>query len=397
MRIPAHKPTIGEREIEAVVAALRSGEIGGNGPIGRGVEQWLQAKFGASHALLTPSCTHAMELALMVLGVGPGDEVILPSFTFTSTANAVCLQRATPVFAEVEEDTLTIDPEDVARCLTPRSKVIMPVHYAGVSCRMDELLAIAEERGLYVVEDAAQGVGARYKGVYLGTIGHMGCYSFHVTKNVTCGEGGALLVKDPERFRAAEMMREKGTNRSAFLRGEVDKYTWTERGSSYVLSDLLAAVLPAQLSRLDEINAARREIYECYRDGLRDLENAELIRLPRIPAYAESNYHIFHFHLPSQEKRDFVLGCLRERGIGASFHYVPLHSSPYGRRFGVGARDLPRTERLSSTLVRLPIYPELSEEERTYVLESVRDAVHRAGRPAGMAADRAGAGSGVRA
>lgn len=373
--IPLQQPWISDAEIKAVTSALVGGHLVGDGVICRRVEKAMEDLFGVKHVLLTTSCTHAMELAALSLGISQDDEVILPSFTMSSTATAVVLRGARPVFAEICPDTLTLDPEDVRRKITPRTRAIMPVHYAGVSCDMDKIMDIANEHGLYVIEDAAQGVDARYKGRYLGTIGHIGCYSFHATKNITCGEGGAFLTNDDEIARRAEVIREKGTNRSAFLRGEVDKYTWVSSGSSYVLSDLLASVLEAQLAKRSEIKSIRKAIWERYYDGLRPLAMEGMITLPSIPENRESNYHIFFFRVRTTEQSIALGSVLRAKGIGATFHYVPLHSSPFNRQLCGRFEDLPITEHLSATLLRLPLYPTMLPEQVEIVLTSVQDAI----------------------
>ena len=369
--IPFNIPEAGEREIEAIADAIRSGHLSGGGAISARVQHRMQDMFGVKHVLLTTSCTHAMELALMTAGIGSGDEVIVPSFTFSSTANAIVLQGATPVFAEIEQETLNIDPADIERRITSRTRAIMPVHYNGVGCRMDEIMALADMYGLLVIEDAAQGVGARYQGQYLGTIGHVGCYSFHGIKNITCGEGGAFLTNDEALFHHAEIVREKGTNRQAFLRGQVDKYTWVARGSSYVLSDILAVMLEAQLERVDEITAARKAIYWRYVNGLADLAEQGKIRLPAIPKDCESNYHLFFLRTRTIKERHELLYNLRQQRIEATFHYVPLHSSPFGRRFCT--EELPLTERASRTLIRLPLFPRLTSEAQNRVISTVRN------------------------
>jgi len=371
--IPFYIPWIEEEEVEAVARALREGHLVGGGIICKRVEQQMQEMFGVKHVLLTTSCTHALELAMLALDIGPGDEVILPSFTFSSSANAVVLCGARPVFAEIRPDTLNIDPDDIRRRITPRTKAIMPVHYAGVGCDMDDIMAIAEEHGLYVVEDAAQGVGAKYKGHHLGTLGHVGCYSFHYTKNITCGEGGAFLTNQDEIAHKAEIIREKGTNRSAFLRGEVDKYSWVDRGSSYVLSDLLAALLEIQLKKLPRVIVSRQAIYERYNVGLKVLAEIGVLQLPVIPDECEPNYHIYYVLTRTPIERDRLISYLRAKGIGASFHYVPLHSSPFGRQLLSFGDDLAVTERISATLVRLPIYPSLSAEKQQAVINNVKE------------------------
>jgi dTDP-4-amino-4,6-dideoxygalactose transaminase len=328
---------------------------------------------GASRVLLTTSCTHALELALMALGVGPGQEVICPSFTFVSTANAVLRVGARPVFAEIEGETLGLDPTDVASRLTPRTAALLPVHYAGVAPDMDALLALAGERGLRVIEDAAQGLAASYRGRALGTLGDAGCFSFHETKNITCGEGGALVLRDPEVAGRAEIIREKGTNRSAFLRGEVDKYTWVLEGSSYVLSDILAAVLDAQLDKLAEIQARRARLTGRYRAGLSGWAHRHGVRLPLESQGRETNHHLFYLLFADGASRDLCLSGLRQQGIGAAFHYVPLHSSPFGRTLGYQASDFPVTNRVAETLLRLPLHPKLDEADVDRVIEALQE------------------------
>ena len=368
--IPLQRPWIGEEEQVAVAKALAEGQLIGGGAICKRVEQQIQEMFNVKHVMLTTSCTHALEIAMLVLDIGAGDEVILPSFTFASCANAVVLRGARPVFAEVCPDTLNIDPDDIRRRITSRTKAIMPVHYAGVGCDMDEIMAIAEEHDLYVVEDAAQGVDAKYKRRYLGTIGHIGCYSFHYTKNITCGEGGAFLTNDDAIAHRAEIIREKGTNRSAFLRGEVDKYTWVAAGSSYVLSDLLAAVLEVQLAKRAEIKSRHKAIWDRYHEALAPLAADGLLMLPVIPSDCETNYHLFFFRMPTPEQRDAVLHGLRAQGIGATFHYVPLHTAPFACH-DLGLKDdLPLTNLYSDTLVRLPLFPHLSGEDVSRVIDA---------------------------
>jgi dTDP-4-amino-4,6-dideoxygalactose transaminase len=370
--IPLSRADIGEEEIAAAVSALRSGHLGGDGPAARRVERWLAERLDVPHVLLTTSCTHALELALMALDIGPGDEVILPSFTFVSTANVVLRQGATPVFAEICADTYNLDPTDVARRITPRTRAILPVHYAGVGCDMDALVALARRHGLLLVEDAAQALNATYRGRPLGTLSDVGAFSFHATKNVTCGEGGALVTHREEIARRAEIMREKGTNRAAFLRGEVDKYTWVDAGSSFVIADVLAAILEAQLRRMDQLQAARARLAARYCEALEPLHLAGCLRLPAVPREAGPNWHLFHITLNTEAERDRCLQFLRARGIGAAFHFVPLHSSPFGRRLGGGELlDLPVTERVSGTLLRLPLYPQLTDMEAERVVDAV--------------------------
>lgn len=367
-----HAPWYDERELEAVRAALAS-HSAGDGPIGRKVEGRLASMLGAHRVLLTTSCTHALELALLALGIGPGQEVICPSFTFVSSANAALRVGARPVFADIDERTLGLDPQDVERRLTSRTAAIIPVHYAGVAPDMQALSEIARRRGLRVVEDAAQGLAASYRGRPLGTLGDAGCFSFHETKNVSCGEGGALAISDPELARRAEIAREKGTNRAAFFRGEVDKYTWVAEGSSYVLSDVLAAILDAQLDKLPEIQARRAAIVARYRAELAGWAGAGRVRLPAELPEREPNHHIFYLLYPDAAARDRALAALRARGVMATFHYVPLHSAPHGRSLGPQP-ELPVTDRVAGTLLRLPLHPRLQDDEVERVIETVRQA-----------------------
>ena len=372
--IPFAKPYIGEEERAAVLQVLESGHLGGNGPVGATLQKRLQTLLDVPHALLTTSCSHAMEMAAMALRLGPGDEVIVPSFTFVTTAGSMVRQGAKPVFVDIDEDTFNIDPDQIAAHITPHTRAIIPVHYAGQGCDMDRIMDIAQRYGLYVIEDAAQGFGAMYAGQWLGTIGHIGCFSFHVTKNLVCGEGGAFVTRDSLVSERAEIIREKGTNRSKFLRGQVDKYTWVDLGSSFVPSDLLSAILLAQLDRLDEIHRMRKGVWERYRDGLAELERCGEIIPPRLDPRAQSNWHIYAFRVTDATRRDDLLDRLRHRGIGATFHYVPLHSSPYARdRWGYCSEDLPVTERVAASLIRLPLYPHLSKDDQDYVIESVYD------------------------
>jgi dTDP-4-amino-4,6-dideoxygalactose transaminase len=361
------------RETERIARALE-GRVAGNGPFCQKVEGRLEHLLGGRRVLLTTSCTHAMELALLALGIGAGDEVICPSFTFVSTANAVLRVGARPVFADIEDRTLGLDPADVERRISPRTVGLLPVHYAGVAADMARLLDLARDRRLRVVEDAAHGLGASFRGRPLGTLGDAGCFSFHETKNVTCGEGGAVTFGDAEVAERAEVIREKGTNRSAFLRGEVDKYTWVAEGSSYVLSDVLAAMLDAQLDKLEEIQARRARVASRYREELGAWAQAHGARLPPIDGEREGNDHLFYLLLPDEETRDRCLAGLRARGVMAAFHYVPLHSSPHGRRLGMTG-ELPVTDRVARTLVRLPLHPRLSEEDVERVVGALKQAL----------------------
>lgn len=375
LSIPFVRPSLGVPEKEAVLKVLERGAIGGNGRLTRDLREYMQERFRARHVVPTTSCSDALELAMMALGVGPGDEVIMPSFTFVSTANAVVRQGGRPVFVDIEPDTWNIDPHQIEGQITENTRGIIPVHYAGQGCQMPEINRIAEKHNLWVVEDAAQGVGARYDGNPLGTIGTIGCYSFHVTKNVTCGEGGALLTNDEEIARRTDVIAEKGTNRTAFLLGQVDKYTWVDVGSSFILSDLLVALVMVQLQRLDEITTRRVAIWERYQRELQSLEDEGLVVLLRVRPQAQINGHIAAFRMVDPGQRQVVLEELRRRGIGASFHYVPLHSSPFAREhLGINV-ELPVTDLVSQSLVRLPLFPDMTAEEQEYIIKNVHDVV----------------------
>jgi dTDP-4-amino-4,6-dideoxygalactose transaminase len=372
------EPDIGDEEIRAVTEALRAAQIGGNGAISRRVQAKLAEFCGARRALLTPSATSAMEVALLASGIGPGDEVIMPSFAFVSQANAILSVGARPVFCEVDPATLNFAADDAARRITPRTKLLMPVHYAGVACDMQRILDLAEAHGLQVIEDAAQGIDSKWHGRHLGTIGRAGVYSFHHTKNLVSGEGGAFLTSDEELARAAEIVQEKGTNRSAFLRGEVDKYTWVGRGGSSVLSDLLAALLEVQLSRVRVLTARRLERWQRYHRGLAELERRGRLRRTAPPAYAEHNGHIYFLQAESPELQDRLLVGLRAARISATFHFQPLHASPFARQQLGLDQSLPVTEAAAATLVRLPLHDRLTFEDIDRVLTEVEAICRRA-------------------
>jgi dTDP-4-amino-4,6-dideoxygalactose transaminase len=381
MNIPFNRPYLTGNElkyIEDLIANIKDGKkISGDGEYTNKASRFLEQRFEAKKALLTTSCTAALELATDLLDLRPGDEVIVPSYTFVSTANPILLAGAKPVFAEIEEETLNIDPEDIKKKIGPKTKAIYPVHYAGVACAMDEIMEIAKEHDLMVVEDAAQAVNARYKKQYLGTMGDLGCYSFHETKNYVCGEGGALMINsDDKRLNdRAEILREKGTNRSQFYRGEVDKYTWVDIGSSYLPSDILAAFLFAQLEKMDEIQNLRMKIYKAYYQALKPYQDMGLVRLPIIPKYAHHNAHMFYILLRDLATRDWVMKSLKLQGILAVFHYIPLHSSPMGERLGYKAKELPITESLSDRLLRLPMYAGMTDEELNYILKTLKEVI----------------------
>lgn len=371
--IPFNRPYVDSSVLDSIKRVIDTGVISGDGEVCKEVEKQLSELFFVKHVLLTTSCTHALEMAMLMLDMKTGDEVITPSFTFVSTANAIIRGGGKPVFCEINDQTLTIDPKDFERKISSKTKAVIPVHYAGVSAEMDEITEIAKSYNLMVIEDAAQGVNARYKKKYLGAIGDAGAYSFHDTKNYVSGEGGAFVTNNELLAKRAEIIREKGTNRSKFLRGEVDKYTWIEHGSSYILSDILAAVLRSQLNSLDEIQQRRRQIHEMYVDGLKDLEQSGKLRLPIIPNYCDSNYHIFYILLKEENERNRLIKKLKELGIGTTFHYVPLHSSPYARKnLGTENVELPITDRIASTLLRLPLYPHLTDDDVQYVIEKIR-------------------------
>jgi dTDP-4-amino-4,6-dideoxygalactose transaminase len=367
--LPLNAPPVGKEEARAAYDAVMNGDLVGRGRIGLRLEERMAEDLGARDVQLTTSGTHALELATAVLGLKPGDEVILPSYTFSSVANAVLRQRATPVFADVLPDTLNLDPRDAARKITRRTRALVAVHYAGVASDMPALGRLCREAGIALIEDAAHAVGAYWRGRPLGTIGDCGAYSFHATKNVTCGEGGAFITSDAALARRGEMFREKGTNRSAFLRGEIKKYTWVSEGSSYVLSDVLAAIFEPQWRKRDAVAAARGRLYRLYLNGLRPLEKAGLIALPIIPKDCRSSYHLMHALLPSRRLRDDCIAALKERGVGATFHYQPLHMSPFGRR-ELGCKErLPISERAGDCLIRLPLHTAMTASDVGRVID----------------------------
>lgn len=373
--IPYHKIYSTGKEMEYMNDCLSQGQPSGDGVYTKLVSELLQTRFDLNRVFMTTSGTHALEMAMLILGLMPGDEVIMPSFTFSSTANAVMLRGATPVFADIGIDTLNLDVDDVKRRITGKTRAIIPVHYAGVSCDMERIMELAESFGLYVVEDAAQAVNATYKGKYLGGIGHMGCYSFHGTKNYTCGEGGALAinVEDRDIIERAERIREKGTNRHKFLKGQVDKYSWVDTGSSYSPSDVLMAMLYAQLEQMDTITLKRKLINDHYEQAFGKYAGGPLLSVMRIPPECGSNYHIFYLLFKNEAVRNKVKGELHDRGISALTHYVPLHGSPMGRSLGYSRGDLPKTEQAADCMLRLPIYPDMSEEEMHYILAQMEE------------------------
>lgn len=378
MKIPLNKSWFGGRELAYVNEVLASGELSSDGEFSRRCASLLEQNYSIRKVLLTPSCTAALELACILSNVGPNDEVILPSFTFASTANAFVRAGAKPVFVDIRPDTLNIDEELVEAAITERTKVICPVHYAGVACEMDHLMTLAAKYDLAIIEDAAQGLDSAYSERALGSIGAMGAFSFHSTKNHSCGEGGALCVNSPELIERAEIIRDKGTNRSKFMRGEVDKYTWVDVGGSFIPSEIVSALLLAQLELAQSITRRRQRVHEFYDYYFQRLQDEGLLRLPLIPTHCQTNHHIYYIILPNTQTRDSLRQHLSENGIGAASHFVPLHSSPMGQSFGYRHGDLPITEDLSERILRLPIYPQLSEHEQMFVIREVRNYLRQA-------------------
>ncbi len=371
-RIPFNRPSLTGNELRYIQESVDSGRISGDGVFTEKCRRLLEELLSAPRVLLTTSCTTALEIAALLLDLGPGDEVIMPSFTFVSTANAFVLRGARPVFVDIRPDTLNLDERLLPSLVTPRTRAIVPVHYAGVGCEMDAILAVASRHGLAVVEDNAHGLFGTYRGRPLGSFGGLAAQSFHETKNISCGEGGALVINDERYAERAEILREKGTNRSRLFRGQVDKYTWVDVGSSSLPSDILAAFLYAQLEARGSIQARRRRIWECYARELPGWAGAHGIGLPSVPAHCEQPYHLFYLVTASLEQRTRLIAHLRQRGILAVFHYLPLHLSEMGQRLGGKPGDCPVTEDLSDRVLRLPFYNDLGEEERAYVVDSLR-------------------------
>ena len=372
MRIPFNRPALAGPELEYIAEAIRSGHASGDGCYTRKCQTLLEQALGAPRALLTTSCTDALEMAALLLNLEPGDEVVVPSFAFVSTANAFALRGARVVFADVREDTLNLDETRLEARLTPRTRALVALHYAGVACEMDAILEIAGRRGAAVVEDNAHGLFGRYRGQALGTLGRFAAQSFHETKNIQCGEGGALLLNDPRDIDRAEILREKGADRSRFFRGQVDKYTWVDLGSSFLPSDILAAFLCAQLEARDRIQARRRRIWERYQEGLTDWAARSGVRLPVVPQHCEQSWHMFYLLLPGAERRQALIEHLRAHGILAVFHYQPLHLSKMGRGFGARPGDCPVTEQVADRLLRLPFYNDLTDADQDEVIGRIR-------------------------
>ncbi|MBR3040666.1 MAG: dTDP-4-amino-4,6-dideoxygalactose transaminase [Lachnospiraceae bacterium] len=366
-------PPFTGKETEYIIKAVNNQKICGDGEFTAKCNQWLEEKTGTKKALLTTSCTHATELAAILADIKPGDEVIMPSYTFVSTADAFVLRGATAVFVDIRPDTMNIDENLIEAAITEKTKAIVPVHYAGVGCEMDTIMAIAQKHNLKVIEDAAQGIMSTYKGKALGTFGEFGCFSFHETKNFSIGEGGALLIRDEENIEPAEIIREKGTNRAKFFRGQIDKYTWVDKGSSYLPSELNAAYLYAQLELANEITENRMNTWNTYYEGLKDLADAGKIELPFIPENCTHNAHMFYFKAADLEERTKLIAFLKEKDILAVFHYVPLHSAPAGLKFGRFAGEDRYTTRESERLVRLPLYYNLEKEKTEYIIKCVKE------------------------
>jgi dTDP-4-amino-4,6-dideoxygalactose transaminase len=373
VRIPFNKPPHTGNEEQYVLESIRSPKISGDGQFTKQCHQWFEANLPCRKALLTTSCTHALEMAAMLIDIQPGDEVIMPSYTFVSTANAFVLRGAKIVFVDIRPDTLNIDETKIEAAITERTRAIVPVHYAGVGCEMDAIMSLADRYGLYVIEDAAQGMMSSYKGKALGTIGHLGTFSFHETKNYTsAGEGGLLIINDERFSERAEILREKGTNRSQFFRGMVDKYSWVDVGSSYLMNDVSAAYLWGQLEKAEEINGYRLRIWQHYYKGLKELEDEKLIELPMVPEHCVHNAHMFYMKVKDIETRTKLIEYLKHNDILAVFHYVPLHSAPAGRAFGSFHGEDHYTTQESERVIRLPIFYGLTDDEQEMIIETIK-------------------------
>ena len=371
-KIPFNRADIGQHDIELLSESISAGHISGNGPFTKRAEEQITKTLGNDRTLLTTSCTHALEMSALLLGLKPGDEVIVPAFTFVSTASAFMLYGAKPVFVDVRQDTLNIDLDQAEAAITPRTRAICVVHYGGVACEMDRLTKLAKDHNLILIEDNAHGLFAKYRGKYLGTFGALATQSFHETKNITCGEGGALVINDASLAERAEILREKGTDRTKFLRGQVDKYTWVDVGSSWVISDLLAAILFGQLSRADEIYMQRMNIWNRYHNELQTWAAKHDVTLPTVPEGCEHTGHVYHLQFKHGVQRDKFIEHLKQLGIYAVFHYQPLHLSTVGRTLGGRNGQFPVTESAGDCLVRLPLFNSLTSDEQTFIIDSVK-------------------------
>ena len=372
LSIPFNRSSLEGRELEYIFQTITIGQIAGDQTFSKKCHRLLEETLGVPRALVTTSCTHALEMSALLLDIKPGDEVITPDFTFVSTINAFVLRGAKPVFCDIRKDTLNLDEAVLEGLITPRTKAIIPVHYAGVGCEMDAILAIAAKHGIAVVEDNAHGLFGKYKGRWLGTLGAMATQSFHETKNITCGEGGALLINDQRFTERAEIIREKGTNRSRFFRGQVDKYSWVDIGSSYLMSDVLAAFLYAQLEVWQNIQAKRRNIWERYDEELRDWAVTQNVRQPFIPEHCDQAWHMYYLLLPSLEKRSALIAHLKQNGVHAVFHYLPLHLSDVGKSYGGREGDCPVSQDVSDRLLRLPFHNSMSAEDQSRTIAAIR-------------------------
>ena len=362
------------KELKYISEAIQNAHISGNGPFTERAEMLLEEILDhPSKVLLTTSCTHALEMAAILLDLKPGDEVIVPSYTFVTSALAFHMHGAKIVFADIKPETLTLDEKLLQKLVTEKTRAIIPVHYGGVSCEMDQILDIATKNNIIVIEDNAHGLFGKYKGKNLGTLGHMATQSFHETKNVSCGEGGALVINDTSYVERAEVIREKGTDRSKFFRGQIDKYSWTDRGSSYVMSDLLAACLCAQLLESEMIQEKRSERWEFYNSNLKGWAKENSVDLPSVPEYCEHPSHLFYLLMPSESTRNSLINFLKENDIQAVFHYLPLNSSPMAKKIGSNGREMPVTENVSKRLLRLPLYLDLDMKEMSYIVEKIKE------------------------
>jgi len=372
VRIPFNKPSVTDLELDYISQVYTTDNLAGNGLFNQRCEHWLEKHIGCKKAILTPSCTAALEMAAMLIDIQPGDEVIMPSYTFVSTANAFVLRGGRPVFVDINFDTLNIDETKIDAAITPKTKAIVPVHYAGVGCNMDAIMSIADQYNLYVIEDAAQAILAKYKNQMLGSIGHLATFSFHETKNVTSGEGGALLINSPEFMERADFIRDKGTNRRNFFQGKVDKYSWVDIGSSFLLSEIAAAFLAAQLEKVQKLTLKRRSIWDKYHDAFFYLEKIGRVRRPIISENCQHNAHLYYLLLSDMEERNKLIHYLTALGINAVFHYIPLHTSVAGEKYCRVSGELTNTERLSERLIRLPLWIGL-EPYQDQVIQAVFD------------------------
>ena len=372
LRIPFNRPSVVGQEFEYIRQAIENSHTAGDGIFTKKCSALLEQVLEVPKVLLTTSCTHALELMTLLLDIQPGDEVLVPSFTFVSTVNPFVLRGARPVFVDIRPDTLNIDEAKLEKLITPKTKAIVPVHYAGVGCEMEAILEIASCYNLAVLEDNAHGLFGKYRGKWLGTFGQMGAQSFHDTKNFSAGEGGALLINDPFYIERAEILREKGTNRSRFFRGQVDKYTWVDAGSSYLPSDMLAAFLYGQLEGREQIQSQRQQIWNYYNKHLEAWATEQGVRLPIVPEHCEQTYHMFYLLMPSPEHRQALINHLKEHNIVSTFHYLPLHLSQMGRKFGGQEGDCPVTEDVSDRLIRLPLYKDLTQAEQERVISAIK-------------------------